>query len=234
MELQKAEWKEKDKFEFKRYLENQGNPNSIPFAVKIINTSKPMVGINMPTLRGIAKEIAKGDFMSFLSLDMHDYYENEIINCALICKIKDFSTLKDYLLRYGENADSWAEIDAVKVPFGKKNHDDYLAFAKKCSEHEKPFVRRLGVILLFACLNGDDFESVKSIIASLKGDEEYYVNMAVAWLVCEMVIKLPDQTIPLVNRNFLNEFALRKAISKCSDSFRVSDEVVSYLKNVNK
>lgn len=234
MELQKLEWKEGDKAEFKSFLESQGNPNSIPFAVKIINTSKPMVGINMPTLRGIAKEIAKGDFMSFLSLEQHDYYENEIINGALICKIKAFSVLKEYLLRYAENADSWAEIDAIKVSCTKKNHDDYLAFAKSCSESSKPFVRRLGVILLFACLNPDDFENVKSIIESLKGDEEYYVNMAVAWLVCEMVIKLPDQTIPLVNRNFLNEFALRKAISKCSDSFRVSDEIVAYLREVNK
>lgn len=234
MELIKTEWKESDKKEFNEYLKSIGNPDSIPFAVKIINTAKPMVGINTPTMREIAKEIAKGNYMSFLSLEIHDYYENEIINGALICKIKDFSLQKALLLQYAQNADSWAEIDLIKVPFNKKNCDDYLAFAKECSESDKTFVRRMGVIMLFACIKPEYFENIKNIIEALKGEEEYYVNMAVAWLMCELVIKLPNESIPLINRDFLNEFTLRKAISKCSDSFRVSDETVVYLRKINK
>ncbi len=234
MELIKTEWNENDKKDFIEYLKSISNPDSVPFAVKIINTSKPMVGINMPTLRNIAKEIAKGNFLSFLRLGIHNYYENDIINGALICKIKDFSLQKEMLLKYARNSDNWAEIDSIRIPFNKKNATQYLSFAKECTENEHTFVRRLGVILLFGCVSSDYFEDIINILKELKSEQEYYVNMAVAWLMCEMVIKRPSETIPLVNRNFLNEFTLRKTISKCSDSYRVSDETVAYLRSVNK
>lgn len=235
MELIRGEWKESDKKDFKEYLESLGNPKSIPFAVKIINTAKPMVGIGTPSLKAVAKEIGKGNFMSFLSLNIHDYYETEIINGALICKIKDFTIQKDYLLRYAINADNWAEIDSLKVKFNKNNAEDYINFAKLCTQDNKhTFVRRLGVVMLFNCLTPEYIDSIINILSPLKSEEEYYVNMAVAWLMCEMVVKLPEQTIPMVNADFLNQFTLRKTISKCSDSYRVSDEIVAYLRQVNK
>jgi 3-methyladenine DNA glycosylase AlkD len=54
--------------------------------------------------------------------------------------------------------------------------------------------------------------------------EEYYVNMANAWLLCECLIKEREKTLKFLEHHSLNLFTLNKMISKCSDSFRVSEE----------
>ena len=48
--------------------------------------------------------------------------------------------------------------------------------------------------------------------------------MAVAWLLCELMIKQRDKTLVYLNHHNLNKFTINKMISKCRDSFRVSRE----------
>ena len=58
----------------------------------------------------------------------------------------------------------------------------------------------------------------------LKSETEYYVNMAVAWLVAECFTKQREQTLIFLHTHSLNNFTINKAIQKCRDSFRVSQE----------
>ena len=44
-----------------------------------------------------------------------------------------------------------------------------------------------------------------------------------AWLVCELFIKRREKTLKFLQNNRLNSFTINKAISKCRDSFRVSN-----------
>ncbi len=230
MNLKKDNWTVADGRSFVEYLKTLSNPDKIPFARKVINSSKEMLGIMTPILRDIAKEIAKGDFMSFLDLSLDDYYENSIINGILICKIKNMDELLPRLTSYAHLADCWAEIDLIKLPIKKDNARCILDYAISCTRDDFPFVRRLGVILLFGFIKEEYFDIIIDTVKSLKGDTEYYVNMAVAWLMCELVIKLPQKTVHAVNSDNLNTFTLHKTVSKCYDSFRVSRETVAELK----
>ena len=56
--------------------------------------------------------------------------------------------------------------------------------------------------------------------------------MAIAWLLCECVIKKRSETLSFINKNNLNSFVLKKTTSKCSDSFRLSDEDKEMLKKL--
>lgn len=230
MDLIKENWTEKDGRLFVDYLKTLSNPDKVPFARKVINSSKEMLGIMTPTLRRIAKEIVKGNYMSFLDLRLNDYYENGIINGILISKIKDVNELLPRLTEYGEEADCWAEIDLIKLPIKKNNAQTILDYAVSCTKDSLPFVRRLGVILLFGFIKEEYFDIIMDTVISLKTDEEYYVNMAVAWLMCELVIKLPSMAVQVVNSDNLNKFTLHKTVSKCYDSFRVPRETVMELK----
>ena len=62
------------------------------------------------------------------------------------------------------------------------------------------------------------------IIDTLNKEKEYYVNMAVAWLCCELMIKSRKEFLAYLKHHKLNDFTINKAISKCRDSFRVSQE----------
>ena len=55
-------------------------------------------------------------------------------------------------------------------------------------------------------------------------EEEYYVNMCIAWFVAECFIKRRETTLKFLKTNKLNKFTINKAISKCRDSYRVSAE----------
>ena len=43
-----------------------------------------IIGVRLPKLREIAKEIAKGDWRDFLAISSNDYYEEVMINGLVI------------------------------------------------------------------------------------------------------------------------------------------------------
>ena len=55
--------------------------------------------------------------------------------------------------------------------------------------------------------------------------------MAIAWLLCELMIYNRDMTLKYLEHNNLNIFTINKAISKCRDSYRVSKEDKELLLN---
>ena len=62
----------------------------------------------------------------------------------------------------------------------------------------------------------------------------YYVNMAIAWLLCECFIKHQDITLKYLENNNLNKFTINKCISKIKDSYRVSREMKGYINKFKK
>ena len=74
-----------------------------------------------------------------------------------------------------------------------------------------------------------DLTEIFDIIDSLQNEKKYYVNMAVAWLMCELMIKNRIQTLKYLENHKLNDFTINKTISKCRDSFRVSKEDKEFL-----
>jgi len=59
--------------------------------------------------------------------------------------------------------------------------------------------------------------------------DAFYINMAQAWLICDLYIKYPKETLIFIKHNKLNKFTHNKAISKIHDSYRVSKEDKEYL-----
>ena len=53
---------------------------------------------------------------------------------------------------------------------------------------------------------------------------EYYIDMAIAWLISVAYVKFPGQTEALLKDNELNDFTQNKAIQKIRESYRVSRE----------
>ena len=78
---------------------------------------------------------------------------------------------------------------------------------------------------MFSYTKSDKYiDQIFSVIDTLKDEEEYYVNMAVAWLLCELMIKQRNKTLKYLDNHNLNKFTINKMISKCRDSFRISKE----------
>lgn len=220
--LIKNEWNSVNIEEFYMLLESLKNSDKVDWTKNIVNTKKDCLAIPSKTLKDISKAIFKGNYISFLDIMPNKNHESLIIDAYLISKLKDFDTQIKYILKLAKYIDSWSVVDTLK--FNIKNHeDDYLLFAKKIASHKQPFYRRIGVRVVFSLIRCDSLlNDIYKYIDSFVSEEDYYVNMALSWLLCELFIKRRNETIDYLSSAHLNRFVLNKFISKCHDSYRVS------------
>lgn len=224
MNLVKDYWTEKDGQEFTKYLELKINKDKVEWSRKILNTKMPLLAMKTKEIGEIIKEIAKGNYQSFLDLELDDYYESIAISGSLICRIDDFETLKKYLDKYIQKIDNWAHCDLLSFDI-KGKEKEFFNLALEYYKNDKPFVRRVGFVIIFNYINNDEYlDKIYEAMNSFYNENDYYVNMINAWLFCELFIKRRDKTIEFLNSHKLNKFTINKGISKCRDSYRVSDE----------
>lgn len=224
MQLSKQNWTKKDIPQFQQYLQSQskGEKKSL-WEQRIVNTKLPCLAIPSPQINMIVNQISKGNFLSFLDLWIWQFHANTTINGGLICKIKDFDLQKQYLDKYAKYADNWATIDCLKFKFTKDNKSLYFDYAKQLAKSKYTFGRRLGLIICLKLCGDQQFtDEIFAIANSFALEKEYYVNMANAWLMAEMFVKHRNKTLVFLENHNLNQFTINKMISKCRDSFRVS------------
>ena len=222
MELKKDKWTKEDIIDFENYLYSLRREEKINWTKNIVCTKMDTLAIVLPDLKKLAKEIYKGEYISYLNLMPHEYFESLITDAFLISLIKDFKIQIKYINKLIKYTDSWSVTDTLK--FSIKNHEDeYLEYAKELIKSKETYARRTGIRILFSYTRLDNYiDEIFNIINTLKDEEEYYVNMAVAWLLCELMIKQRNKTLNYLKNHNLNKFTINKMISKCRDSFRVS------------
>ena len=229
MDLRIEKWKKEDITRFDKFLYGLRREEKIKWTQNIVCTKMDTLAIVLPDLKKYAKEIFKGNYEFYLDLMPHKYFESLITDAFVISFIKDYKIQMKYINKLIKYIDSWSVTDTLK--FSIKNHEDeYLKYAKELINSKETYARRIGVRILFSYTRLDDYiDQIFRIIDSLKDEEEYYVNMAIAWLLCELMIKQRDRTLKYLKNHNLNKFTINKMISKCRDSFRVSEEDKEFL-----
>ena len=224
MNLILDKWTKENVDEFHEYLYRLRREEKIKWTQNIVCTKMDTLAIVLPDLKKYAKEIYKGDYESYLNLMPNKYFESLITDAFVISFIKDYKVQMKYVNKLIKYIDSWSVTDTLK--FSIKNHEDeFLEYAKELIKSNETYARRTGVRILFSYTRLDDYiDQIFSIVDSLNSEDEYYVNMAVAWLLCELMIKQRDKTLKYLEKHNLNKFTINKMISKCRDSFRVSAE----------
>lgn len=225
MELIKANWTSQDIKELEKYLEELSRPNKIKWTRNIIQTNLPLLAIESKNLIAIAKKIRKGNYIEFLHKNTYSTYEITIISGYVLNEEKNFNTLKEELSKYIQHVDCWASCDLLKFKT-KYFEEELFNLAIQYTLDPKPFTRRIGLKIMFSYLNNEKFiKQVFETLNSFYDEKEYYVNMILSWLFCELFIKQRTITLKYLNsKHKLNSFVLNHGIQKCRDSFRVSKE----------
>lgn len=224
MDLVKDKWNKNDGLEFIKYLESLENKEKIEWTRRILNTAMPLLAIKTPVLKNIAKGISKGNYVSFLDLELDGYYEVLTISGSLLTKIDDFKTMKEYLDKYLSKIDNWSSCDLLSFNL-KGSEKEFYNLALEYVKNSNPFIRRTGLNILFRLIDNDEYiDNIFSVMNSFYDETHYYVNMMNSWLFCECFIKRRDKTIEFLKNHKLNKFTINKGISKCRDSYRVSKE----------
>ena len=203
----------------------------------VLNSKYEMIGIRVPIMKDIAKKIAKTtNIEEFLEFAQDRFYEEVMIQGLVISHIKDEKLFYKYFKKHINKIDNWALCDtfcsAIKIV--EKNEDKYFKEAVDMSLSDKEFISRVGLIIILSHFVSEKYlDKTFEVLNKIKSDL-FYINMAEAWLVCELYIKHPKETMKFIKKNQLNKFTQNKAISKIHDSYRVSKEEKEILKKYRK
>lgn len=230
-------WNKKKYKEFIKYLISLQDKQYKEFHSSLVLNSKyKMIGIRVPIMRDIAKKIAKGNLEEFLKYAQNNYYEEVMIQGLVISHIKDEEIFYKYFLEYINKIDNWALCDSFcnSIKIVRKYKEKYFKIAIDLAKNEEEFRGRIGlIIVLNHFVNKDNLVIIFDTLNKINSDK-FYINMAEAWLICEIYTKYPRKTEEFLKSNNLNKFTQNKAISKIHDSFRVSKEEKNKLNNYKK
>ena len=222
MDLARDDWQASDIAEFLTYLASLGKgEESAAWEKRIINTAMPCIAVPSTDIARIVRGIAKGNYRAFIACWCWANYSASAVLGKLICRLP-YEEQAPLLLRYAAETDTWAGTDSLT--FAKAKPTVYVDLAKRCIADPHTFVRRLGVIIMLKCITPDTIDDILATLPALWEETEYYVNMAVAWLLADCFIKYRDRTLRFLDEGEYNAFVAQKAVSKCRDSFRVSPE----------
>lgn len=195
------------------------------FSNRLIIDSKEIIGVNIPELRKLAKDISKTEIESFFKFYKGYYFEETMILGLVLGYLKEVSILKQYILFYSKEIADWSLCDtpASNMKLIKNYNKEFYPIIETFLNSDEEFIIRFGLVLLLNHYINDEYiDNILNICINLKTDK-YYINMAISWLLCECYIKYKEKTDKYISFNYLDKFVLNKTISKIRDSYRVNN-----------
>lgn len=230
-------WNKENYKKFLEYLESIKDEEYKKFHSSLVLNSKyEMIGIRLPIMRKIAKEISKTNIEEFLKYSQNKYYEEIMIQGLVISNIKDEEIFYKYFKEHINKIDNWALCDTFcnSIKIVKKYEEKYFNLAIDMCLNEEEFIARTGIVMILShFVNEKNLKEIFTTLNKIKSDK-FYINMAQAWLICDLYIKYPKETLKFIRNNNLNKFTHNKAISKIHDSYRVCKEDKEYLNELRR
>lgn len=201
---------------------------------KIIKNEKiKVIGIRIPTLKSIAKEISKNNYNDFIKYNNHKYLEENLIHGLLLGYLKeDEVELIKRIDNFIPYIDNWETCDTVCANLKQFKKMDIKIVNKYLKGNN--WSQRFGLVLLLDYyINYENLVFIYNKCTEIKTDE-YYVKMAISWLLSFCFIKYPTETLNFLKTANFDKFTYNKTISKICDSKRVNKVVKEKLKLMRK
>lgn len=220
-------WTESEYKNFMNNLKKLQDEKYRDFLIKIVKTEKNIIGIRDPLLKKIAKTITKKDWKNFLPFIEHKYFEETMLHGYIL----GYANLKgneyfQYLDEFFKYINNWAACDncVSNFKFIKKDRDFFFPYIEELCFTSNLWKQRIGLIFLLKFYLSDKYiDKVIQIISNIKSNE-YYVEMAQAWLISQIFIEYEEKAISIFEDNILSSSVCNKAIQKIKDSLKVSKE----------
>ncbi len=223
--------------ELRKELEKEACSKTRDFTMKICPTKHKALGVKVPQIRKHATKVPSELIEKFIKINPATY-EEVLLRGFLIARLPYEKILKhfDSQLKY---IDDWSACDLYCSAISKKikkNRDDFLKEKiVKLLENKHEFETRVGLVIL-KCSYVDEghLDYIFSEADKQSSREEYYIKMALAWLISECFIKFPTATTNYLLNSKLPTWTFNKSISKICDSYRVDKETKKLLKRMRK
>lgn len=209
-------------------------PKYADFQAKLIPTvpRETVLGVRLPALRRLAKEIGGDEARAFLSELPHKTLEENLLHAILVGRERDFAAVIAELDAFLPFADNWAVTDILRPAIFSKRPAEALPHIEKWLGSPLPYVRRAAVGFLMAYYLDENFSPAILNLPAKIPQAEYYVGMEVAWFYATALAKRWDETLPYLTERRLPAWTHNKTIQKATESYRVTPERKSFLKTL--
>ncbi|MEG1704987.1 MAG: DNA alkylation repair protein [Clostridia bacterium] len=233
--MNKKFWNNEEYNKLVVYLESISDSKYLSFHKNLVPGINNILGIQIPKLRLIAKEIAKGNYMQYFKVAKYNYYEEIMLQGLVIGYIKeDYLVTLELIKSFVEHIDNWAICDSFCTKFKciEKNKENFLIILKEYIQTKEEFKIRFAVVMFMTMyIDKNYIDEILSILNNIS-NEGYYVKMGVAWCLCECFIKFEDKTMKLLKDNNLDKFTYNKTLQKIVESFRISAETKQIIRGM--
>lgn len=210
------------------------------FHKKICQTRYEILGIKIPILRKVAKDLLKKHSYQEILNTLNDrYYEHIMLEGLIIANAKiEYDTRINLITNFLAKIDNWAICDIFcgDLKFIKNYKEDFLKYTLPLLNDIREFYKRFAiVILLIYYINDHYIDLVLEKMLDIKSDY-YYVKMATSWCLSICLIKYFDKTIKFMkeNKDKIDIWTYNKALQKGKESFRISKENKEILEKMKR
>lgn len=214
------------------------------FASKIVRTRYPLLGVRMPILHRISKELDKQEREKMLTLISQEPSCEEwiILGDILALELKEMKVEDwwEFARAYLERIDSWNYVDNLFSQLrwikGKKYTSIYeklhslLLRELYCDEE---FVLRF-VIMTLTRYYPQSLIELLDRICDLGEDTPYYLKMGASWAISEIFLKERQRILSLLQSQRLSPSIQSLSMRKICESKQVGEESKALIKSLRR
>lgn len=219
---------------------------------RIVPGIDSILGVRVPKLRTLAKQIAKGDWRAFLDAACDDATENNFMENNSIQKSSmeeimlqglvigyakmELGEALDYFTVFVPKIDNWAVCDICcsSFKFTVKNREKVFTFLQPYFKSSREFELRFASVMLMDFYLTDEYIDAALRLLDEIHHDGYYVKMAVAWALSVCFVKYPEKTMRLFKMNRLDDWTYNKALQKILESYRVDDNTKKIIRSMKR
>lgn len=209
------------------------------FTAALIPNINNILGIRLPQLRQLAKEIAKGDWRAYLELaePPYEWFEETMLHGMIIGHVKtDLEDRLKLITDFVPLINNWSVCDSFcsGLKFTRKHKERVWEFLQPYLASDQEYEIRFGVVMLLNYYIEDAYIAEVLQLLDRIQHEGYYVKMAVAWAVSICYIKLPEPTMDYLKHNSLEDFTYNKALQKITESLRIDQATKALIRSMKR
>ncbi len=209
------------------------------FSSGLIPGEDKLIGVRLPMLRKLAKEIELSDYEFYLENSCNDmeYFEEIMLKGMVIGQVKvDENRFFELIEDFVPLINNWSVNDSFCAGLKRVNKCKERAweFVQPYLDSTKEFTLRFGIIMLMDYFLTDDYAEEAISRVSRLNHEAYYARMAMAWFMATAYAKYPALTLKYLQNSSFDDWTFNKSIQKMVESYRVSESDKIMLKNMKK
>lgn len=195
------------------------------FIAKLVPTIEKdtIIGVRMGDLRRLAREIRKEENLDIFNEAKFYYREEKLLYALCIFKMSEsFDAAMNALDEFLPYIDSWEVTDLIAGEISIDEAHIDKAFQKVLSyvHSSDEYTIRLGLVIMNKKFNDSaHIEKILDAIKIIKLDA-YYVNMAAAWLLCELYFTDKAKVDEFLSSKAINEEIKKMTRQKIRESLK--------------